>query len=67
MDILKKPGNYCDLVKWKEKGAVVHEEITDTFETLANGFGEKSGDKIVEKIFEELKEVNTFTVSITLK
>lgn len=45
----------------------MHEEITDPFETLANGFGEKSGDKIVEKIFEELKEVNTFTVSITLK
>lgn len=61
MEILKKPGNCCDLVKWQAKEVVVHEEITNIFETLAIGFGEKSGDEMAKKICSEITKVNTFT------
>lgn len=61
MDILKKPEKCCDRVKWQEKEEVVHGEITNIFETLAIGFGEKSGDEMAKKICLEITKVNTFT------
>lgn len=51
----------CELVRFKEKGIVEHQESFDNiFEILALGF-EESSDTIAERIMEELIMVKTFT------
>lgn len=57
---LNRPGNFCELVRLKEKGIVVHQEShTNIFKTLALGFEESSD--IMADILEELIKVNNFS------